>query len=1120
MCRLLTGTCHILFTHVTYSSYLNSAETFPVTVNRLTYCGKCHLEVALRHRQIECSHCRRIYHNRCVFIPNINSLERNPFICYKCQLDIFPFYTLEDDEFIEINFPFKSFDLDLLEDLSTTDFFTPQDQDHDPDSIFPNISSKYLTPDELNFKLEQLPDKEYLTIFHANTVSLPAKMSALKDILHFLPNPFDVLAISETRLSENTTVNVEIPEIYNPIITNNSETAAGGTALYIKKGINFIERKDLSLNINDCEDLWFEILDPKNEKNNIVVAVIYRHPRTTLAELHNFQTKLNNSLEKINSEKKVGSIFGDININLLKHSEHGPTGDYLNMIFSNSFFPTITRPTRIPKNSFKAPTLIDHIYTNSLNPNVESGICLFDISDHLPVFTAIPFSKTYKRAKYQKRCFSNFNVNQFKNDLSKKLDTFIEKNANNEDPNFMYNSFSKIFRTELDHHAPLRTITNRELKRSLKPWITNAMYKSIRRKQKMYKTHYLSGIPQKIEFYKKYSNTVNRVNFVAKKKFYEEKFESLKNDIKGTWKLINKIITTRSNRSSSFTLKINNNLIQDPKIIANHFGEFYQNVGPSLAKNIPETASNYKDFLSDPITKNFNLDLTNETEVYETIMSLKKKKSMGFDQIPTKIIQISASIISPSLSMIFNCSFRNHIFPDALKIAKIIPIFKSGVKEKVSNYRPISILSVLAKVIEKLVFKRLMNHINRFNILYNHQFGFREKHGTLLALFELTDLISKTLDSGGYAAGLFLDLSKAFDTVDHTILLGKLENYGIRGHALKWFESYLSNRKHYVEIENTSSKLFDVYCGVPQGSILGPILFLLYINDLPNCSKLLLFRLFADDTAVIFKHDNLQHLVDNLNTEISKVNIWLKANKLSLNTDKTKLIIFHSHRKKILTNFNVSIDGFIIKRYESLKYLGIFIDEHLNWKKQLSIINTKLSKTSGLMAKLRHFCNLTTLKCVYYSLFYPYILYGIICWGCALPTYLKPLQILQNKTLRIMTFSDFQAPSNPLYLELNFLKIDQVFQMQSLLLMYKFHHSLLPPVFDDYFTPVSNLHSHFTRYSSNNYLMHKTKNNYGRYSPSNIILHLWSEIDNYTKTLPIGLFKSEVIEILKFNYIT
>lgn len=244
----------------------------------------------------------------------------------------------------------------------------------------------------------------------------------------------------------------------------------------------------------------------------------------------------------------------------------------------------------------------------------------------------------------------------------------------------------------------------------------------------------------------------------------------------------------------------------------------------------------------------------------------------------------------------------------------------------------------------------------------------------------------------------------------------------------------------------------------------------------------------------------------------------MKANKLSLNTDKTKLIIFHSHRKKILTNFDVKIDGLIIKRYESLKYLGVFFDEHLTWKKQLSIINTKLSKTSGIMAKLRHYCNLSTLRGIYYSLFYPYIIYGIVCWGCALPTHLKPLQILQNKTVRIMTFSDFQAPSNPIFLQLNFLKIDQVFQLQALLLLYKYHHSMLPEVFEGYFTPISNIHNHYTRFSSSNYVMKKNRNNYGRYSPSNIMTHLWSELDDDAKTLPIGMFKSRVINILKYNY--
>ena len=614
------------------------------------------------------------------------------------------------------------------------------------------------------------------------------------------------------------------------------------------------------------------------------------------------------------------------------------------MLFSNLFYTTITRPTRLPKISFKKPTLIDHLYTNSFNPKVESGVCLYDISDHLPIFTLIPFSKVLNQKKFKKRDYKNFKPDVFTAELSEKLNKYSIENSDVQNPDDLYENFHCAFKKVIDKHAPLKMVTNREFKKSLKPWITSGLYKSIRKKQSMYKNHYLEGSVKKKEYYKKYSNLVSKLNSAAKKQYFHSKFESLKQNIKGTWGVINNIIKRKSFFNNSITLKIDNQYVQDPKKVADHFGKFFQNIGPSLADKIPATENSFNDYLPDPVQSRFKMDDTNEIEIYETILSLKDKKSTGFDNLPTKIIKISASIISPILSHIFNKSFSTGIFPEGLKIGKIIPIFKSGDKNDVNNYRPISILTILAKVMEKLVYKRLMNYLNKNNILYNYQFGFRENHSTQLALFELIDHVSKVLDNGGYAAGLFLDLSKAFDTVNHDILLSKLENYGIRDTALNWFASYLRNRKQSVEIENISSDLYNVHCGVPQGSNLGPILFLLYINDMPNCSKQLLFRLFADDTAVILKHDNLDTLIEQLNLEIVKVHTWLKANKLSLNILKTKLVIFHPHRKKILRNVDISIDTHKIERVESIKYLGIYIDEHLNWKNRFQLFSLNYPK--------------------------------------------------------------------------------------------------------------------------------------------------------------------------------
>ena len=286
-------------------------------------------------------------------------------------------------------------------------------------------------------------------------------------------------------------------------------------------------------------------------------------------------------------------------------------------------------------------------------------------------------------------------------------------------------------------------------------------------------------------------------------------------------------------------------------------------------------------------------------------MSFKGGKAPGHDHIPMHLVKNSFDIISKPLMYLINLSLEKGIFPNNLKTAKIIPIFKAGDVDIFTNYRPISILSSFSKIYEKIMYNRLLDFIQRFEILYSLQFGFRTKHSTSHALTHLVNKIATDIDQSKISIGVFLDLSKAFDTLNRDILFSKLENYGIRGVALNWIKSYFQNRKQYVQYNNVSSSHLITQCGVPQGSILGPLFFILYINDLPNASRIVEPLLFADDTSICYSHSDPEVLAAVLNEALQNIASWMRANKLSVNIDKTVYVIFHSRHKK--SSYDISL---------------------------------------------------------------------------------------------------------------------------------------------------------------------------------------------------------------------
>ena len=388
------------------------------------------------------------------------------------------------------------------------------------------------------------------------------------------------------------------------------------------------------------------------------------------------------------------------------------------------------------------------------------------------------------------------------------------------------------------------------------------------------------------------------------------------------------------------------------------------------------------------------LESITKNELLSLMDNINLRKSPGSDNIGPKLIKDAKNLLIDPLVYIYNLSFETGIVPSQLKLAKVIPIYKKGSKASPSNYRPISMLSIFEKLIERLMYNRLIKFLTKFKILNKNQFGFRKSHSTTLALIEVIDEIYENLDNNNHVMGIFLDLQKAFDSVSHSILLDKVYAYGIRGPAHKWLKNYLNNRTQYVTINGYSSTISTITYGVPQGSILGPLLFLLYINDISNVIPELKVKLFADDTNIFLFNKSIESLFVDASKALDKLNNWFSANKLSLNVDKTHYCIFRKRGNILDKNIqypSLTLDNHIIERVNYTKYLGIIVDEFITFKEHINHLVNKLKQYCGIFYKFRSRLPKKCLRTIYFAMIHSHLNYGVAIYGNTTTSQLEPL---------------------------------------------------------------------------------------------------------------------------------
>jgi hypothetical protein len=895
-------------------------------------------------------------------------------------------------------------------------------------------------------------DSLYLNVFSMNIRSLPKHSSILSTFLSTLETQFDLIVLTEIG-SRNLSTVKHLFKNYDFYFVPPDGNMFGGVGIYVNNNhILDVEVLDLCINMScGCSKCAVESTFIKFTRNKCkyVLGGIYRHPN---GNVQHFSHYLEETLVKLNDDNLTVILTGDINIDIIKFEiENNIT--YLSTLLSHRYLPFITLPSRIT--DFSA-TCIDHIFVKFSTKNLAlineclSGLFYCDISDHLPCFLSVKCQTHIDlRNRPKIRLYGDINGRNFVTSMQS-----TDWNALFTPDNDWYDAFLLKLKHIYNSCFPLVRVSRSRIKD--KPWLTTGLKKSIRTNHRMYRSSLHDTSITNIQKYKKYRNTLRKCLKDAENAYFHSLFENTKQSSFKIWRHLSSVINPDKQKSTSniSKLDIDGHVSSDNKLITNYMNKYFCNIGQTLQNKLTTNGDQYKNYLLHRVNQSFFLSPITPECLLKEINSLSPYKSSGPDDISVKIIKLCPNIFAENLALIFNRSIEIGQYPTLMKVAKVIALFKKGDRSKANNYRPISLLSIFNKLFEKILCKKLVSFLNHNNAIFKFQFGFRKLYSTTLALIEFTDSIRRLLDDGNYAISIFVDLTKAFDTVDHEILLHKLDFYGIRGHANNFFRSYLSGRSQYTIVNGESSDINNIHCGVPQGSVLGPLFFALYINDMYTAVGEDHIRLFADDTALYMWSNDLPTLVENIKVKFSELHKWCLSNKLIINNDKTNFVLFHAKNKQIPKNFkNIHIGRVTIDRVPHFKYLGVTLDESLNWNKHVDNICASLVKYFGIFNQIKSKLSTTFLRQLYYAFVYSKIKYAIEVYGnCSLAN-LRKVQILQNKLLKLLFSYDRFTDTNELHDRLQILKVKDIFETSILNFVNECLSERCPEIFLNYFVP-------------------------------------------------------------------
>ena len=585
-----------------------------------------------------------------------------------------------------------------------------------------------------------------------------------------------------------------------------------------------------------------------------------------------------------------------------------------------------------------------------------------------------------------------------------------------------------------------------------KPWILPWLEDACARKNLLY--HYFVKEPttaNKTVYDKMEAFCAKHVD-LAKGKYYKKYFEEYKDNSRKQWEMINTLLNRRKKRVHIKKLiDKKGNIVDTPTAIANNFNNYFANIAANLKsndRNIELPNKLHEQFLKHGERNELNLYTVRSKEVYDSINKFKNKATLDTKIGALKIANTSRKF-TEVLAGVIDKSFREGVFPRQLKSARVVPVYKEGTKTDVENYRPISLLSSISKIYEKLMHNRVIKFLDENESLHDMQYGFRPGRSCEHALLKAQDELLDSLNKRQVSILLLIDFSKAFDMVEHDILIDKLHNYGIRGTTLQWFKSYLSDRTQFVTIDGVDSDIKHMEYGVPQGSILGPLLFIIYINDIPQISNIAKFILYADDANIIISGSNIAEANQRLISICDKLVEWVTINGLALNLKKTKYMIFsRQNSEKELPNPLIILGQKIEQEHEA-RFLGVIVDENFTWARHISSLRTKMARYIGIMYKLKHLLPLKTRIQIYHSFVQSHINYCSLVWGFCAKSHIETIFRAQKKGMRAVIPGYIQyrymdgvtaGHTKPFFNNFGILTVQGVIVTNSLLFMHKQKH--------------------------------------------------------------------------------